>query len=77
MNWGAVLAALAKLAELVVGLFRDRALVQSGKTAQVAETQKEVIREVQVATEARDAVRGDIAADPGVLDVDDGFQRKD
>lgn len=77
MNWGAILGALAKLAELVVGIFRDRALVQSGKTAEVAAVQTETLHDVQAANDARDAVGRDIALHPERLRDDDGFKRAD
>lgn len=75
MNWGAILGALAKLAELVVGIFRDRALVQSGKTAEVATVQTETLHDVQAANDAREAVRGELAVHPERLREPDEFER--
>lgn len=76
MNWGVLLGALAKLAELVVGVFRDRALVQSGKTAEVATVQTETLHEVQAANDARAAVERDVVLHPDSLrESDDGFER--
>lgn len=71
----AILQALAAIFSGVLTLWRERKVADAAKAQVVGQVQKEALREVQVANEARVAVDAQLERDPDSLRADDGFRR--
>lgn len=74
---GGLFSFLGTALKLIAQAWRDSQERKAGATAQAADEQKETIREIQTATDARDAAHGDIVSHPDRLREDDGFKRPD
>lgn len=75
MIWAKVLAALLGLASTVLGLLRIKKFRQEGADAVIQNQQAQVIDDVKVAQDARNAVDAELSIHPERLSDDDGFKR--
>jgi hypothetical protein len=77
-SWlGGLFSLLGTAAKLLASFLHDKEVRQGATAAQVAADEKETIRDVQTAAEARQGADRNLAQHPDQLRDDDGFKRPD
>lgn len=76
MDWLALIVGLVKLLGAFTSWLHDRQMMSAGQAEQVASELKGQADALSKALAAREAVRSDLARNPGRVSDNDGFKRE-